>query len=730
MTDILPRWLQPIQNIMRYIPHILIILSLFFTIVFIMTGQSALLMRTPIIFVPLILTSLFLIRNKNLKCSNTELLANFNEKIGVKIAYICIVLLLITVTTLGYQSPIFLLLTTISYCIIFLQVFSKKQEIVWILGELTIITAILILPQLLSPGLYYGDTDLISHYEWAQVIVNSAHTSPVMETYSTYCLYHILIALSSLTTGVATNTSLYILSTVAVIASIPFIYLLSFYFTKSSKISLIASTLYVLMPMTLHALLIPAPRVMATMAFIIVLYFIFCLYPRHRKQGTVLLLITLTYMALVHHAQLLYIVLVAGLLLIGGIIFYRKETRERIGGILLSFLIPIVSLFVGYGDSVISILKTRLFANIQSSSTPTTEIEREAGNNIVTELLSFLTEGEYISQIALYVLLAAIVCAGCVGVYFLLTHLFKLNIKIQPLMLPLILVVCIFFVLRGTFSSSSQEIASPLLSNDYIPQMIANSSSAVIICFGLMGIYYLLTHTSTIKRYFVLLPLLLIMFVFFVPGVADVFPLLANSLQIYRLRYILIPFFVIAMAVGVAILLNKSESGKRMQRWVAKFTVVVLCLMLITSSIGAKSLSDNDVFESGDVVIPYHWYFTNSDMAMFQKITETFPNSAVVTSDRETLAFLRRSLSLNNGYQLNNNLLSMFNEQNSLERVDFIIFPAEKLDTAGIRLFESTLNNEAISVLISDDDTRLGCFNSNVHSRLKIYDNQNDVIYA
>lgn len=421
--------------------------------------------------------------------------------------------------------------------------------------------------------------------------------------------------------------------------------------------------------MILNALLFPAPRVMD---------------PKHKVPAVILMIITITYMSIVHHAQLLYILLVMGFLLLGGIMSYRREMFQRLPLLLVSFIIPIASICIGYMGSVVSIIKNRFLANVLSEGF--TEISTQnpgVENPVITTNVD--VPGD------------VIVSPSAV------TQAVDTTIVAEPVL--------------TTVSTS--------LFDGYLSSVLAMSASVCILVFGLVGIYYMVTHNKSIKRYFILLPLLLILFVIFVPGVIDILPYVTRAFQIYRLRYVLVIFFVVAMAVGCWLLLNNSKSG--VKKISSQIIAVILSILLIISSPGASALIDNDVFMQADSST--HYYFTEAEIALLERLPSILPSASTITSEKSTVSYLDRTLETNNKFIQKNIMLRLFSEGDTLEEVRYVIFTAHRLNNPGIDLFVTNMHSGGWYEHVDEDNAEIKIFYKNIYGRMKIYDNKDDMLY-
>ena len=225
-----------IKSLLKYLPHLAILASLLVYAYLLFIGNYDYVVKGSVILLPLILVSLFLIvKNKSLSCSD----ANFPyHKISCSTLgkiYFIIFFAAVIWMLLGNRGIVHLILIFALYCITLSQIFAKNPNAKLLILETILTTAILIIPKLFWPAYFYADTDLISHLYWASIITDTGYVTSAFGAYEFYCLYHILTAVTHAVTNLTANWSLYLISTVAVLASVPFVYLTAKYFTKSQR---------------------------------------------------------------------------------------------------------------------------------------------------------------------------------------------------------------------------------------------------------------------------------------------------------------------------------------------------------------------------------------------------------------------------------------------------------------------------------------------------------------
>ena len=683
------------KSLLKYLPHLAILASLLVYAYLLFIGNYDYVVKGSVILLPLILVSLFLIvKNKSLSCSDAnfpyhKISCNTLGKIYFIIFFAAVIWML-----LGNRGIVHLILIFALYCITLSQIFAKNPNAKLLILETILTTAILIIPKLFWPAYFYADTDLISHLYWASIITDTGYVTSAFGAYEFYCLYHILTAVTHAVTNLTANWSLYLISTVAVLASVPFVYLTAKYFTKSQRAALFSTFLYALLPMILHALSCPAPRVMATMAFFIIIYLLFALFRRYPIQTTILVCIAALYMSLVHHAQLLFILAVSAGLIFGAIIFYRKGLLKRAGAIILSLGFVCLLLLIGYGNSVISIIKNRFFKQVE--------------NVDLSESFKPVDSTKPTETITPNVTIPDTPTPPATDV----------PVIVDPVT-PTIPSTDIIDAADEVINAGSSG-----LFDGFYWAFTTGLASAIMIILIFAGLYTLIMKLEHPKKISVILPLVLVTFAFFVPGVMDIFPIMTGAFQIYRFRYVMTFFFAIMMGVGCIILLN-GFSRKNGSRKVGTVLTVVLCLgMVITCPILGYS-KDNEVFYQYDFLPQAEELFDEGDLAAFS-FAEGFITDTVY-SDREHASYIERTKTVPGSGS--KKALELFTEEGySNSKMKTILYPQAKAERYDIRFWSGKSTTENTYASVGEYPPEI--FEENIFRYNKIYLDYSDTYYV
>ena len=645
-----------LHKMMRYLPHLAIVASLLVYAFFILTERYSSIFNLSLYLIPLIGISVVLIVNKKFSCDDSVALFNMSFK-RLRNAHLIIFALTIICLGFGHDGWVYLALMFVQYCLLLAQLFAKDQSAKWIVAGVMLTTSILVLPQMLIPAYYCGDGDLLFHAGYAKTIIDMGTVATGYGgVYESFNAYHILIAAFAETTGLAINVSLYLVSVAAVLFSIPIVYVLAKYFTKSERIAAFAAFFYALLPMVLDSMLIPAPRVMASMAFFLIVYMLFKHLAAYHLRALILSAILICYMVLVHHAQLIFIAAVTAGLLFGVLLYAKKLNWKMIVGGLVVLSIPIAVLVTQYSSTLTSIIQNRLL-------------------NLVT--------GGKLSDIDI-----------------------------------------------GSSTDVEGTFLEEFLSIDFTYSLQLLSSGIMIILI-FAGLYALLRNITIRKKICVILPLVLVTFVMFVPGVVDVFQVISQSFQIYRLRFVQSLFFVIIMAVGCVVLLNLSTERKK--KVVTSISVLTLCIILIISSAFIANSNTNEAFEGilGSYNEPY---LKDGDLATFEHLVNTIPpheSSSKLYSDYEHARYISIYGDENPFISASYHTYQLFvNPSLNANSMNYILLPYEKYHSIGISVNNGyTEYQEGEGHIVSSHEPITEPFENNIFRHNTVYDNYLNKLY-
>ena len=655
MAEPLSPFVAWLHKMMRYLPHLAIVASLLVYAFFILTERYSSIFNLSLYLIPLIGISVVLIVNKKFSCDDSVALFNISFK---RLRNIHLIIFALTIICLGFGHDgwVYLALMFVQYCLLLAQLFAKDQNAKWIVAGVMLTTSILVLPQMLIPAYYCGDGDLLFHAGYAKTIIDMGTVATGYGgVYESFNAYHILIAAFAEATGLAINISLYLVSVAAVLFSIPIVYALAKFFTKSERIAAFAAFFYALLPMVLDSMLIPAPRVMASMAFFLIVYMLFRHLAAYRLRALILSATLICYMVLVHHAQLIFIAAVTAGLLFGVLLYAKKLNWKMIVGGLVVLAVPVYVLVTRHGDSFASIIQNRLLGQI-------------AGGNLGDISIGSATDVE------------------------------------------------------GTFLEE-------FLSIDFTYSLQLLSSSIMIILI-FAGLYALFRNITVRNKICVILPLALVTFVIFVPGVLDVFPALCQSFQIYRFRFVLSLFFAIMMAIGCVVLLNFSTEKKK--KIITTMPIIILCIIIITSSAFIANSRTNEVFCG--ILGGYNEPHLNDEtVSLFELMINVVPyhdSTSKLYSDYESARYPSIYGNVNPFVLTSYHIYQLFTELESAKGMTYVLLPYDKYEKYGLSIangYTEYLEADRDTFHSTNEATRI--FEENIYNHNIIYETNSDRLY-
>lgn len=214
----------------------------------------------------------------------------------------------------------------ILYAIILVQILSKRilPAVVLVEGMLTL--AVTIYSYTLRSALYFGATDTMPHIYMSTITYLSGHIIPPdLGNYTNFPLYHIFVALSSLTLGLDIQTSLFITTGLIYVGTIPLLYYLVDRIFQNEQISLLIVLAYAMNASVIYYGTYMVTRTMAYVGFLILLYLLYSLAnPKSDIDSAVtrpaarraLVVITFVFILLTHQISTPMIIILLGLLFI------------------------------------------------------------------------------------------------------------------------------------------------------------------------------------------------------------------------------------------------------------------------------------------------------------------------------------------------------------------------------------------------------------------------------
>lgn len=542
-----------IHKLLQYIPHLGILLSILLIIQLAVSGNWSLFSYAVMLLIPVIIVSvIFLWKKHSLQKSLPELAEDCLFDFNIRAETFCKIYAILLLLTLSWllvadlRDWIFLTLIVLMYGVSIIQLFSKTLKSRWVVVQLIITSLIVILTKQFCYYYYYNTGDSIVHARYALAYIWSGGipAANLIGGYEQFFLFHIESAITALLTGATPISATYIAATIPIIIGVVFVYYITLSLTKSERIAAIASLCYFLTPVVFNYAYRSAPRTLATLAFLIILYLFF-----QRKEWTswkvwACASLFALYMIMVHHAQLPLIMAVMTIIILSYWMYFRKFTKNQIGIMILFYLIPFIYYLYTYLGNMVGILNRQFFDVFGSVElTETTEIVSTGINTTA---------------------------------YFnILSALFML----------------------------------------------------IIILFG---IYYLIQPQNIHKKAIVLLPLTLVLFPIFLPGIADASALLSSMEQMTRFQIVLAPIFAVVMGIGCVVMLSLIKSMTRSRKIAVTFLVIFLLLFVISSVVMYNS-KDSTPFQNTE--LSEKNYFNEDEISIYTNINEYVPATSTIYSE-------------------------------------------------------------------------------------------------
>jgi len=275
-------------------------------------GRPDYTIRALIYIVPAVLTVIviWIFYRKGEKCPDTLLLIPPYRKLFRILFVVVFILSMLSLYFSPYRPWYYFVLITALYCLIFLQIFSETIKPSAILFEISLVLGNLIFGLQLKYPFFFGQSDIIPHTYYANIIALSGHIIPLDldYTYAWFPLYHILLAEGADLLGIDVKYAFILLTSLCFIALIWVIYLLFRQITQNVQTSLFVCLVFATTPVVIDYSTYVVTRVMAFIGFI------FFLYLAHRQIHTsnwrsfsVLTIVFSLYLILVHQVSIIQI---------------------------------------------------------------------------------------------------------------------------------------------------------------------------------------------------------------------------------------------------------------------------------------------------------------------------------------------------------------------------------------------------------------------------------------
>ena len=253
--------------------------------------------------------------------------------------------------------------------------------------------------------------------------------------------------------------------------------------------------------------------------------------------------------------------------------------------------------------------------------------------------------------------------------------------------------------------------------------------SAVFILVLLPGVIALLSPKIIDKKIAMLGMAGLVLAIVFIPGVMDLFEMfISGDLELDRVRLVLSPIFAVIMAVGAVVignLWNKKHTGK----FNGAVVTVILCMLLVVTSPLILESRDSPVF-AGTQFGEVH-FFTEQELASFDIVENYLPLSSSVYTDYDTSRYFAAGKAFEKYgypyYSFRNGADKLYSEDVSVENlVKYVINRNSCYEIYGLGLKDSA--GTTVKILSTEENTEQ--FTENIYPLSLVYTNQGMNIFS
>jgi hypothetical protein len=247
----------------------------------------------------------------------------FSVKIAPYFLFILLYLISVIVLLAGVNRIVYFFVIAALYLTIFVQIFSQKISSNVIILEIVSVMANVIYGTTLVYPLFFRTTDILSHNTLSTVTFLSGHTIPLdlSASYAPFPLFHVYNAVSSNILGLPAQDTHFIVTCLAYVIVIFFLYKIFKILSDNEQVSLLACLCFSVTPIVLLEGIMMVTRTTAFVGFVILLYLVFAAREREilpeKKMDSVifksLIILGATYIILVHQVSVAQIVLLIAL---------------------------------------------------------------------------------------------------------------------------------------------------------------------------------------------------------------------------------------------------------------------------------------------------------------------------------------------------------------------------------------------------------------------------------
>jgi hypothetical protein len=249
----------------------------------------------------------------------------FSVKTAPYFLFILLYLISVIILLAGVNRLLYFFVIAALYLTIFVQIFSQKISSNAIILEIVSVMTNVIYGTTLVYPLFFRTTDILIHNTLSTVTFLSGHTIPVDldASYAPFPLFHVYNAVSSNILGLPAQDTHFIVTCLAYVIVVFFMYKIFMILSANEQVSLLACLCFSVTPTVLTRGIEMVTSVTAFVGFVILLYLVFTAKERELLKGTgmdsvifkSLVILLAIYIILVHQVSVAQIVLLIALLM-------------------------------------------------------------------------------------------------------------------------------------------------------------------------------------------------------------------------------------------------------------------------------------------------------------------------------------------------------------------------------------------------------------------------------
>ncbi len=268
--------LNCIRQSIPYLPYLMLLLLIMGIFMALHFNSPDLALKGAFLIAPAFLASYFLqfMYKKDLTFNDFINLFSCNRR-RLLTLFMCLFSISLVILAGGFgRSCIYLVLITLLYIIIFLQIISNKISKATVLSEIMLTQAEFIWSSTQKYYFYFGGTDIMPHRFMATVTYLSGHViPPEIGGYAEFPLYHILLTECSHVLGLDIETVIFSVTWPISVISVIFVYYIFLRTIRNEQIALLTCLLYSMSSIGLTHSIYMIPRALAFVGFLMLLYF-------------------------------------------------------------------------------------------------------------------------------------------------------------------------------------------------------------------------------------------------------------------------------------------------------------------------------------------------------------------------------------------------------------------------------------------------------------------------